>query len=57
MKSAHKATGRVQTGKWYQSTKHGQAIEFERLLKPFKGGISGGVGGKFSSFRGGSENA
>jgi hypothetical protein len=56
MKSVHNATGRLQNGKRYQFTNYGSAIKFERLLKPFKGDVSGGVGGKFSKFEGGSEN-
>jgi hypothetical protein len=57
MKNAQEAAGRVQIGKWYQFTNYAQAIEFERLLKPFKGDVSGSAGGKFTGFEGGSENA
>jgi hypothetical protein len=38
-------------------TNYAQAIEFERLLKLFKGGVSGHAGGKFLIFMGGMENA
>jgi len=54
---AKKPTGRAQIEKWYPTTTFGQAIEFERLLKPFKGGVSGDAGGEFSGFTGGAKNA
>jgi len=54
---AQEATGRVQIEKWYPTTTFGRAIEFERLLKPFKAVFSGGVGGEFRGFGGGAENA
>jgi len=57
MKSAQEATGRAQIGKWYATTTSRRAIEFERLLKPIKGDVSGGVGGDFSGLAGGTENA
>jgi hypothetical protein len=57
MKNAQEATGRARTGKWYQSTNYGRAIEFERLLKPFKAGVFGDAGGKFTGFEGGAGNA
>jgi len=57
VKSAQEATGRVQIGNWYQFTMSGWAIEFERLLKPFKGDVSGSAGGEFSGFTGGTKNA
>jgi hypothetical protein len=57
MKSAHEATGGFQIGKWYPTTISIKSIEFERLLKPFKGYVSGKFGGNFSGFAGGNENA
>ena len=57
MKSAYKAAGGPQTGKWYPSAIPGRSIEFERLLKPFKGYVSGRFGGEISGFAGGNENA
>jgi hypothetical protein len=54
---AQEATGCAQFGKWHQFTNYGRAIKFERLLKPFKGGVFGNAGGKFLMFIGGSENA
>jgi len=57
MKSAHKATGGFQIGKWYPTANFTRAIEFERFLKPFKGVVFGSAGGKFTGFQGGTENA
>ena len=57
MKNAQEATGRAQIGKWYAITTSSRAIEFERLLNAFKGDVSGEVGGYFSGFAGGAENA
>jgi len=50
---AKKPTGRVRIEKGYPTTTFGQAIEFERLLKPFKAYVFGYAGGKFSGFTGG----
>jgi len=57
MKNAQEATGRVQIEKWYPTTTFNRAIEFKRFLKPFKAVFSGGVGGEFRGFEGGTENA
>jgi hypothetical protein len=57
MRNAQEATGRARIEKGYPTTTFGQAIEFERLLKPFKGDVFGYAGGKFSGFTGGAENA
>jgi len=57
MKNAQEAIGRVQIGKWCHFTTIANAIEFERFLKPFKAYVSGKVGGEFSGFTGGAENA
>jgi hypothetical protein len=54
---AKKPTEGPQTGKRYPTTTLGRAIEFERLLKPFKGVFSASPGGEFSGFAGGTENA
>jgi hypothetical protein len=56
MKIAQEAAGRVRIGKRYVCATFSRAIEFERLLKPFKGDVSGNHGGKFSRFTGGVEN-
>ena len=53
---AQEATGRAQIGKWYATTSL-RPVEFERLLNGFKGDVCGGVGGEFTGFAGGTENA
>ena len=57
MKSAQDAPGRVQIENWCQFTMSGWGNEFERFLKPFKGGVSGSAGGKFTGLEGGAEIA
>jgi hypothetical protein len=57
MKIAQEATQGIQNGKSYPNTTYARSVEFERLLKPFKGYVSGGLISDFARVKGGAENA